>query len=339
MNKHPRLLCLLVILPALSPLAIAQSDLTRAEKRITTCYAVGLSGKGCNLKLLLRDGNRVVSAYRAGDTSLLSSAIMADTLRVGVNGLDSESYAHAMLEDLDAFFAALSPTQNTKDPWQSFYAVGTVCDLGGITLRRFKTLQEKLGSVPKDSPNYDLAQKCRKDLETSNATQIFTYFPPKTFQSGAGDFVVQWYSSVLYELNEKPLWPPDPAQTTYRFLWMRSFHDQVTITMTVQPDGQGQLRLNVYQRLKQQLQSSTQPLTKEQVSEVLALIQKATFWTMTTRSEDLGGNDGAEWVLEGVQGGQYHLVTRWSAGGTAFGQALMELLRLSNYNPPANEIY
>ena len=53
--------------------------------------------------------------------------------------------------------------------------------------------------------------------------------------------MVQWYSSVLYGLEEKPLWPPNPKQVTYRFAWMRSFHDQVSITIDIQPKGDGQL--------------------------------------------------------------------------------------------------
>ena len=151
--------------------------------------------------------------------------------------------------------------------------------------------------------------------------------------------MVHWYSSVLYALGEKPLWPPVPKKVTYRFVWMRSFHDQVSITIEVQPEGNGQLRLQIYKRVPQQLESTTQPLSKEQVGRVASLIEGANFWKMTTQGEEPQGTDGAEWVLEGVQGGQYHIVTRWDASGTALGKALLELLRLSNYNPPKNEIY
>jgi len=82
-----------------------------------------------------------------------------------------------------------------------------------------------------------------------------------------------------------------------------------------------------------------QSLSKEQVREVMALIEAANFWRLPTEDEGPLGTDGADWVLEGVQSSQYHIVTRWNAGGTAFGKALLELLRLSNYNPPEDEIY
>jgi hypothetical protein len=175
-------------------------------------------------------------------------------------------------------------------------------------------------------------------LEATNATLIFTYFPPNTFQGRAGEFTVHWYSSVLYMLDEKPLWSADPKRVTYRFVWMRSFHDQVSITMDVQPEGDGKLRLQIYRRIPGQLESRTEPLSREQVQEVVARIEASGFWHMPTESERRG-LDGAEWVLEGVQDSQYHIVTRWNARGTPFGKALLELLRLSNYNPPKDEIY
>lgn len=151
--------------------------------------------------------------------------------------------------------------------------------------------------------------------------------------------MVHWYSSVLYKLDEKPLWPPDPEQVIYRFTWMRSFHDQVSIMMRVLPEGNGQLHLQIYKRAPQQLETRTQSLSKEQVGQVMSLIKDAGFWEMTTEGEGPQGTDGAEWVLEGVQGGKYHIATRWNANGTTYGKALLELLRLSDYNPPDNEIY
>lgn len=151
--------------------------------------------------------------------------------------------------------------------------------------------------------------------------------------------MVKWYSSVLYGLDEKPLWPADTKQVSYRFVWMRSFPDQVSITLTIHPEGNGQLRLLVYKRVPQKLESRMQSLSNEEVREVITLIEAANFGKMTTEDEGSQGTDGAEWVLEGVQRGQHHTVRRWDASGTAFGKALLELLRLSHYNPPENEIY
>ena len=339
MNMTLRLLCLLFLLLLLPTLAMGQTNKEIAEKRIVSCYATDLSGKGCTPQSLQNDGRVLLSSYRTGDMSVLSSLMRVSALSVGLRSLGSRFFAQAMLNDIDGFLSALSSTQDAKDAWRNSEVVGSACDCPGIDLREFNAVREKLRSVRNESALIGLAQRCQRDLEAANATQILTYFPPNTFQSQAGNFMVEWYSSVLYGLGEKPLWPADPKQVTYRFVWMRSFHDQVSITMAVQPEGDSQIRLQVYRRVPQQLESRMQSLSKDQVREVIALIEAANFWKMTTEGEGPRGTDGAEWVLEGVQGGQYHIVTRWDASGTVFGKALLKLLRLSNYNPPQNEIY
>ena len=339
MNPIRSFLCLLLLLFPLGTPATSQSNREYAEKRIASCYATDLSGKGCIPQSLLHDGRVLLSSYRAGDKSVLGPLMQVNALSVGLYSLDGKFFAQAMLDNLDRFLSALSSTQDTKDTWRNSEAVGAACDCPGLEAREFNVVREKLRNVQDGSASFTLAQQCRKDLEDTNATLIFTYFPPNTFHGRAGDFMVHWYSSVLYGLEEKPLWPPNPKQVTYRFAWMRSFHDQVSITMDVQPKGDGQLGLHIYRRVPQHLESSTQTLNKEQVARVVSLIEEANFWKMTTEGEGPQGTDGAEWVLEGVQGGRYHVVTRWDASGTPFGKALLELLQLSNYKPPKDEIY
>jgi len=338
MNPMPGLLCVVLLLLPLRTIAKDQSNKENAEKRIVSCYATDLRDKGCTPQSLQNDGRVLLSSYRAGDRSVLNSLMRVGSMSVGLRSLDSKFFAQAMLDDLDGFLSALSSTQDAKDAWRNSEVVGSACDCPGIDLIEFNAVREKLRNVRHESASFGLAQRCRKDLEDTNATLIFKYFPPNTFQSRAGEFMVQWYSSVLYGLEEKPLWPADPKQVNYRFVWMRSFHDQVSITMNVQPEGDGQLRLQIYRQISQQLESRTQSLSKQQVREVLALIEEASFWKMATEGGPRGC-DGAEWVLEGVQGGHYHIVTRWDASGTTFGKVLLELLRLSNYNPPKNETY
>jgi hypothetical protein len=338
MNQIMRFFCLLLFLLFLRTTATGQSNKDIAGKRIASCYATDLRGKGCSIQSLLNDGKVLLTAYKGGDKSLLGSLMQVNALSLGLN-LNGKILAHAMLDDTSGFLLALSSTQNTNDTWRNSTAIGSACDCQGINLHEFNAAREKLRSVPKESAFSSLAQQCRRDLEGANATLIYTYFPPKTFQSGAGDFMVQWYSGVLYGLGEQPLWPADPKLVTYRFVWMRSFHDQVSITMTVQPEGNGKLRLQIYRRASQQLESRTQSLSKEQVGQVISLIDKSNFWNLTTEGEGPQGTDGAEWVLEGVRNGKYHIVTRWDASRSDYGKALLELLRLSKYNPPENEIY
>lgn len=336
MNVKSRVLCLLPLLFSQQVHASNDGGKERAEKRIVSCYVSDLRGKSCSPEILKKDGESLLSLYKAGDRSVLASLMRVNALSVGVRSLDTQFFTQAMQGDLDGFLSALSSTRDAKSAWLNSGVVGSACGCPGIPRRSFKELRGMLKSVRQESVVYSLAQQCREELEDTNATLIFTYFPPNTFQASGGDFMVQWYSSVLYALDEKPLWPPDPKNVTYRFIWMRSFHDQVSITMYVQPDGSGQLRLQALGRIPRKLESRTESLNKEQVQGVLALIEKAEFWKMETEGGP-HGNDGAEWVLEGVQAGQYHIVTRWDARNTGFGKALLEMLRLSNYK--TDEIY
>jgi hypothetical protein len=338
MNLKPKVICLLLLLFPLRAYT-ADSRKENEEKRILSCFETDLSGKGCTPQSLQKDGNTLLLSFKAGDRSVLPSLMRVNAMSVGLRSLNTHFFAQAMRDDLAGFLSALSSTQNAKDSWRNSELIGSSCDCPGIAAKPFEDIREMLKNVQRESTLYRLAQRCRKDLESTNATLIFKYFPPNTFQNRGGDFMVEWYSSVLYGLEEKPLWPADPEQMIYRFVWMRSFHDQVSITLQVQPEGSGQLRLQIYKRVPGQLVSETQSLTKEQVRKVLTLIEEANFWRMTTEGDGPEGEDGAEWVLEGVQGGKYHIVTRWNAKRTVFGEALLELIRLSNYNPPKNEIY
>lgn len=341
MNKSAKFICALLFVGALQIAANSQTKRSDAENRIASCYAT--DRKGCTPQTLQSDGAFLIRSYRAGDKSVLPSLMRVNAMSVGLRSLDSRFFAKAMLDDVGGFLSALSSTQDSKDAWRNSEAIGSACDCPGVDIRDFEAARRKLSSVKHETALFPLAQRCRKDLEDANATLILTYFPPNTFGSRfgprAGDFTVKWYSSVLYGLEDKPLWPPDAKHVTYRFIWMRSFHDQVSITMTVQPEGDAQLGFKVYRRIPGQLESRTQLLNKEQVQKVLALIEQANFWNLTTEGDGPQGNDGAEWVLEGVRNGQYHIVTRWDAKDTPFGRALLELLRLSNYNPPTNQIY
>jgi hypothetical protein len=60
-------------------------------------------------------------------------------------------------------------------------------------------------------------------------------------------------------------------------------------------------------------QSESVAVSQEQVSQFMARLQQANFWGIPAEVPS-GGTDGAEWILEGVQGGAYHLAVRWCPG-------------------------
>ena len=53
------------------------------------------------------------------------------------------------------------------------------------------------------------------------------------------------------------------------------------------------------------------------------------------------GNDGAQWILEGMKDGRYHVVDRWSPDGGDYRAACLHLLKLSGLgvNPKGVDVY
>jgi len=79
-------------------------------------------------------------------------------------------------------------------------------------------------------------------------------------------------------------------------------------------------------------------LAKAQVEQFLVLLGKTAFWSAP--SEDgAGGDDGAQWVLEGVESGRYHIVDRWSPKNGDFEKLCLFMLEQSEIRVDAKEIY
>lgn len=151
------------------------------------------------------------------------------------------------------------------------------------------------------------------------------YFPDHAFDrlDKSNDFVVDWYSGQLKALKEPSLWQMSKdvqSKQAYRFLWLRSFHHPVAVRLEVQPDGSGILTTKVtsgaggYEPGKL-IEDSTKNVSKEAVRSFLAHVDEVKYWGLPTR-EPANPNtvnlDGAQWVLEGVRGGNYKIVDRWS---------------------------
>jgi hypothetical protein len=186
------------------------------------------------------------------------------------------------------------------------------------------------------------------------------YFPQGVFAaaSGADDIKAAWYTHTLTALTEPSLLEVsgDKAAHVYRFFWLPSFHRPISVRLTINSDGSGLV-------VARSVDEHTGLLTKKgvhdsgklildtvgnvdqsQVREFLGQLQKLKFWTMT--AEDDGSSlmdlpvfrtrmppvDGAQWVLEGVKNGAYHIVDRWSPeSGGSFAASSQEYARLCRY--------
>jgi hypothetical protein len=70
-------------------------------------------------------------------------------------------------------------------------------------------------------------------------------------------------------------------------------------------------------------------------------VNKANFWKLPTEDKNAPrGVDGAEWILEGIRTGNYHVVDRWTpTKGTYYDLGLHFIKDLSGLKIPRREIY
>ena len=74
----------------------------------------------------------------------------------------------------------------------------------------------------------------------------------------------------------------------------------------------------------------TVKLTVDDVSSFLASVEDTKYWDMPGyESDSLVVFDGAQWVLEGVRDGRYHVVDRFSPKEGPYREACLMLLRFS----------
>lgn len=173
------------------------------------------------------------------------------------------------------------------------------------------------------------------------------YFPKGVFSNDLqeSDFVARWYSKHLRAMAEPSLLiaARDKAVIDYRFLWLRTFDHPIAIRLAIQPDGTASLTGKVtsghggYEPGRVS-QSESLEVSKAGVQRFNDFLQLASFWSLRT-NEDTGGNDGAQWVLEGVKNGSYHVVDRWTPRGGDYRNLCLYLLELSRIKVDPKKIY
>jgi len=139
----------------------------------------------------------------------------------------------------------------------------------------------------------------------------------------------------------------DKSAHVYRFLWLRTFDHPISVRVEVFRDGTGSVLTKILSgqggyepgRLKS---VKRRKLKRNDVEYLLARLDELEFWQLP--SIEVEPNeirlDGAQWILEGVREGKYHVVDRWSPEtprGKAFG--LMFLLDLARLKLLYQEVY
>ena len=295
-------------------------DLKReaALKGIAACLRRNeASSREC--KSLNKNVEILVDIYRQGDKSVLPTLLRFTYL--------TKFYDETLVADPDSFLTAVSNLPNAD---QRSVAAGLAGSRFGLARRQFDAVRATLSDVPESSPNYQLAHDCLAILETTNASFLLNYFPPQTFVGRSGDFQVRWYSSEMYALDEKPLWSAVPAEvSTYRITVLPAFSAPESVELTVLADGTGRTRLRKTNSQHVHLDTDSYRTTSPQnLADFFGALNRSNFWKLPTESPQRG-LDGAEWILEGVQDDNYHIVVRWCPGKTPFGQLGQELFEIA----------
>jgi hypothetical protein len=163
------------------------------------------------------------------------------------------------------------------------------------------------------------------------------YFPKACFSSREDlqQFTAGWYSSQLKALQEAPLFTEkiDPNVECYRFTWLRTFHHPAVFRLDVGKDHLGKLTIKVadgaggYEPGKL-IRNEIKELDERAVRSITARFRFSEFFKIPSYEENRG-LDGAEWVVEAVSDGKYHIVTRWCPADGPIRKIGMEFIELA----------
>lgn len=146
------------------------------------------------------------------------------------------------------------------------------------------------------------------------------YFPELVFsqRKAANDSRVEWYSEHLRAMGEPSMWKlsrDDLGSTGYRFLWLPTEGHPVAVRIVkaregavlklVQLNGAGGFSPGKVAINKEVA------LSNQQWEGLTAFVSRARFWEMPIVDKRIG-RDGEQLIVEGVKGGKYHVVDRWS---------------------------
>ncbi len=158
-------------------------------------------------------------------------------------------------------------------------------------------------------------------------------------------FKTNWYSNQLRALNEPSLLSlaTDHTQESYRFVWLRSFHHPVVVRLSIAKDGIGKITSKEgngaggYKPGKADV-NKLLPATPKQTQAFLAKIEQTDFWNILSQ-DTTPGLDGAQWIVEGVKNGKYHVVDKWSPKEGPIRELGLALLDLGHMKQSKRETY
>ena len=184
-------------------------------------------------------------------------------------------------------------------------------------------------------------------LSTAGLAQD-SYFPSGALSDyDRGDSArARWYSEQLKALDEPSLLAEAKNTSTqsYRFLWLRSFHNPIAVRLDVMADGTGRITVKVANgaggyKPGKLIKNTSRSMAQEKTDKFLEQIKEAGFWKIPSYEKTFGF-DGAQWIIEGVKDGKYHVVDRWTPSKGPIRELGMTLaFTLAQLKIPQDELY
>lgn len=159
------------------------------------------------------------------------------------------------------------------------------------------------------------------NFQAKNNTQ--KYFPLGIFQDSTTYYVDHdpyfsnsWYSRHLSALKEPILYNQTSMSEVYRFTWLRSFHNPISIRIENKCEN-----IFIYWKRSngsggydpgQITKSRRKKLSESQWLTFINMLDDINFWELKTNDSTIAGFDGAQWILEGNDNTKYHIIDRWS---------------------------
>jgi hypothetical protein len=161
------------------------------------------------------------------------------------------------------------------------------------------------------------------------------FFPPKSLDRDpeVDQIHHNWYSTHLLAMQEVPLYPPATDRPdVYRLLYLLCWDSPVMVHFSLA----GEVWQVVCKRTDgfsefpyggQLTPEDRRDLSPGEATRFQSLLESAAFWDMPSCDRTLGF-DGAPAILEGVKGGCYHVVDRWSPHDTPYAELVEFILGL-----------
>jgi hypothetical protein len=171
------------------------------------------------------------------------------------------------------------------------------------------------------------------------------YFPSRVFDRDAeiGRLDADHYGGHLQAMGEPSLWKlaqEGRRPTVYRLLYLPTFYRPISVRVekagesgklrAVQFDGKGGFEPGKVAFEK------ARNLTRSEWQQLQVGLERAKFWTMPTSVEAGPADgitvDGDHMILEGTDGGRYHVVDRDEPGEEAYEKLCLDLLGLAGWD-------